>query len=269
VQSGIGAFVAADSDTESVLPNSIASMWGRDSRASRGPKRGLTLEQIVAAGVQVAQQDGLAAVSMNRLATDLGSSAMSLYRYVGNKGELLTLMMDAACDFERRTAEPGESWRDGLTRCANVYRDVLRRHTWILRIPLSAPPLLPNQIGWLEEALYALRDTQLEEQEKASIALLVSGYVRNEATLMADMFAAAAVPGSTVQTVLATYGQTLASLIDPAEYPALTKTIAAGAFDDDDDDMDREFDFGLTRLLDGVAVMVADRAKPRRSKPRK
>src|SRR5260370_18893459 len=81
---------------EQRLPASVAGAWGVRDRPHKGPKPGLSLERIVAAAVQVADAEGLAAVSMNRVATELGTAPMSLYRYVTAKDELLALMLDAA-----------------------------------------------------------------------------------------------------------------------------------------------------------------------------
>ena len=83
-------------ETESGLPASIEAAWGLRERPARGPKPGLSLERIVAAAVELAAAEGLAAVSMSRVARALGSSPMSLYRYVTAKDELLALMVDAA-----------------------------------------------------------------------------------------------------------------------------------------------------------------------------
>ena len=87
--------------------------------------------------MSVADAEGLGAVSMGRVASELGSSPMSLYRYVGAKDELLALMVDAALG-DPPPAPAGEGWRDGLARWAWTYHDALRRHPWALRVSLSA-----------------------------------------------------------------------------------------------------------------------------------
>ena len=97
------------------LPASIEAAWGVRDRPHKGPKPGLSLPRIVEAGVRVAAAEGLAAVSMSRVAAELGASTMSLYRYVSAKDELLDLMVDAAWG-PPPPLEPGQHWRDGLTR---------------------------------------------------------------------------------------------------------------------------------------------------------
>ena len=127
-----------------------------------------------------------------------------------------------------------------------------------LRIPINAPPITSNQIGWLEAGLRSLRGTGLTDQQELSSMLLCSGFVRSDATLMADFAVAAATAGSVLEQVMPAYARTLLRLTDAERFPALHEAIASGAFDDDDD-LDAEFDFGLERLLDGIAALVSAR----------
>lgn len=240
-----------DDDTETGLPASIEEAWGVRRRPRKGPKPGLDLDRIVAAAVGVAASEGIEAVSMSRVATELGSSAMSLYRYVAAKDELLALMIDAAFDAPVAPAPLDEGWRAGMTRWAWTYHDALRRHPWVLRVPISGPPVTPNQIAWLEDGLRALGGTGLTEPEKLSVILLVSGYVRNEATLAADLQTASA-------PIMPRWGRQIAALTDPERFPALHAALATEVFDQDDD-ADDEFVFGLERVLDGIEALVRAR----------
>jgi hypothetical protein len=182
---------------------------------------------------------------------------MSLYRYVAAKDELLALMVDAALGAPAAAPPPGEDWRAGLARWAWVYHAALRRHPWVLQVPFSGPPVTPNLTLWLEDGLRSLGDTGLTEAEKLSVMLLLSGYVRNEATLTADLGALA--PGR--PEIMPGWGAQLARLTDPERFPALRAALASGVFDQDDDP-DEEFTFGLERVLDGVDALVRERAVP-------
>ena len=84
------------SDADVELPESIELAWGLRERPGKGPRRSLTMRQVVAAGIRVAEADGLPAVSMSRVAGELGVGTMSLYRYVSAKSDLLELMADTA-----------------------------------------------------------------------------------------------------------------------------------------------------------------------------
>ena len=233
------------------LPPSIALAWGRAERPRRGPKPGLSLERIVAAGIGLAVTDGLGSVSMGRVAAELGASTMALYRYVPAKDDLLTLMVDTAFGPAPGAAGPGDGWRAGLARWAAGIRAAYQRHPWVLRVPLSGELLLcPNNIAWMEDALQCLAGTPLPEQQKLSTILLVSGFVRNQATLADDIAG-----GSGEAPEIPGLGAAMSALIGPDGYPALRQAIASGALDDDDG-IDDEFGFGLDRILDGLEVLI-------------
>jgi AcrR family transcriptional regulator len=242
-----------DDSHEPAIPASIELAWGLRDRGKRGPKPGLTLDRIVTAGIKVALTEGVGALSMARVASELGVGTMSLYRYVAAKDELLTLMVDAALGSPSAAARAGGDWRSGLTAWAIGLRDAYRRHPWSLRVPISAPPLGPNNVAWLEQALRALAGTPLAEQDKLSCILLISGFVRNDATLTAD-FAA----GGSDEPGRPRYGTVLSQLIDAGDFPALREAIASGALDDEDD-VDAEFNFGLARILDGIEALIRAR----------
>ena len=124
------------------LPASLAAAWGLRERPGKGPKRGLSLDQIVRAGIKVATADGLAALSMSRVAAELGVGTMSLYRYVASKGELLDLMVDTGLG-PPPAADPGAPWRDGLAHWAWTQLGVFRDHLWAVQVPISGPPATP------------------------------------------------------------------------------------------------------------------------------
>jgi len=245
------------------LPAVVAAAWGVRGRPHKGPKPGLSLDRIVAAAVHVADTEGLAAVSMSRVATELGAAPMSLYRYVAAKGELLALMVDAAYGPPQAgppSAWPAgdTSWRAGLSRWAWAMREKIQQHPWVLGIPISGLPTLPNEVAWFEDGLRALAGTGLEEDEKGSCILLVTGYVRNSASIDADIAAAVLASGKAPDEWMSSYARTMAQLADPQRFPALTKFIAAGVFDRADPP-DNEFTFGLARILDGLAALIHPR----------
>ena len=236
------------------LPASIRTAWGLRGRPGKGPRPALSLERIVEAAIKVADAEGLAAVSMQRVAADLGASTMSLYRYVTAKDELVQLMVDTAYG-PPPDADPGEGWRPGLSRWAWAELAGLRRHPWVLRVPISGPPVTPNEIAWLEQGLRCLRGTSLSEAQKPSVILLLSSYVRSYATLTADIDATFLASSVSPQEAMSAYGRLLAGLTDPERFPALHAVIDAGVFDAPDNP-DDEFVFGLERILDGIAVLI-------------
>jgi len=224
---------------------------------TKGPRPKLTLEAIVGAGIAIADEEGLDTVSMNRVAARLGSSPMGLYRYVESKEELLELMVDAALGAIPEAAE-GEGWRDGLERCARWLADAMHAHPWSTHVPVTGPPVTPNTVAWLEAALAALRDTGLAEGEKASVALMLSGYVRENVMLMADVERNFLDASGSPDEAMRGYVETLRALAGEDRFPALAAAMDAGVFDRADPP-DEELAFGLDRILDGVEALVRRR----------
>lgn len=250
-----------------VLPESVAAAWGVRERPLRGPKPALSLPRIVGAAVRVADAEGLDAVSMGRVGAELGAAPMSLYRHVSSKEELLTLMVDAAWGDSPPSRAPDEGWRPGLSRWAWTMRTQLKRHPWAVRIPVHSLPILPREVAWFENALACMGNTGLTEVRKASVIMLLAGYVRNLATTEADIGAAVMASGLSPVEWMASYPRMLAKLTDPQDFPALSAFIAAGVFELEDGP-DDEFIFGLDRILDGVEHLIEARATSRETGPR-
>jgi AcrR family transcriptional regulator len=241
------------------LPASFEMAWGVRDRPTKGPKRGLSLEQIVDAGIRVANAEGIDGVSMSRVAKELGTSAMSLYRYVAAKSELLVLMVDGAFD-QFDLAEPTEgTWRERLHAWSEMELAAYRQFPWIVRIPVSGAPIMPNQIRFMEWGLRTLGGTKLHEHEKLSVILLITSFIRSFALLSGDI-AAAVESGEPMARATASFGALIKQLTAPAEFPALHAVVDSGTFDEEEGELlDYDFHFGLDRILDGVASLIARR----------
>ncbi|MFG2501621.1 TetR/AcrR family transcriptional regulator [Streptomyces sp. NPDC048441] len=239
------------------LPASLETAWGLRERPSKGPRPGLSLERIVDAGIGVAAAEGIGAVSMGRVAKELGVSTMSLYRYVSARDELYILMQDVATGTPPGIPADVTGWRPRLEWWARAQREVFRRNLWLVRIPITSPPATPHQLEWMEQGLAALGESGLEEGWKLSVLMLVGGFVRNEVMLMADLDVAMRAEGQDPDEVMRRYARTIDALtsIDPGRFPALRRSLASGVLDVADAE-DAEFDFGIARVLDGVAVLV-------------
>jgi AcrR family transcriptional regulator len=237
------------------LPGSVAAAWGFRERPHKGPKPALSLARIVDAAVRLADAEGLDAVSMGRVAAELGAAPMSLYRHLSAKEELLELMTDAAWGDPPAAPAAGEEWRAGLARWAWAMRANARRHQWVVRIALNSLPIMPHQVAWFENALACMADTGLTEARKGSVIMLLAGYVRNIAATEADIGAAVVASGLDMSAWMASYASMLRRLADPERFPALRKFVEAGVFDVADGP-DDEFIFGLDRILDGIATLI-------------
>lgn len=236
------------------LSPGIAAAWGVKPPPTKGPKPGLTLERIVATAVRIADAEGLVAVSMNRVAKELQTGAMSLYRYVESKQELLALMIDAALGEVPPMPSTGD-WRARLERWAWSTVRSLRAHPWAANAPVAGPPLAPHAVAWFEDALAALAGTGLTADEMPSVILLLSGYVSNHVTVMNQVAESFLKAGD---AAMRGYADTLRALTDAERFPALHAVLAAGVFDRADPP-DAEFEFGLQRILDGIAALIVSR----------
>jgi AcrR family transcriptional regulator len=242
-------------ETAPVTPTALQRLWGAGGPADRQARLGLSLERIVASGVELADEDGLGAVSMKRVAERLGFTTMSLYRYVASKDELLLMMHDACWRPPEGLDIAPDDLRAGLELWTREQRAIIARHPWLEQVRHIDRAGTPSQIMWMELGLRALAGTTLSAFEKTEVLLLLSGYIFSYARL-----AATAADGvqrgffSTGEEAPAFAGL-LRQLADPERYPALLAAVAGGAFTPDREFPDFEFD--LQVLLDGVDALVA------------
>lgn len=257
------------------LPPGFGPMWRTPAPGRRGPRPGLTVAAIAEAGVRVADAEGLPAVSMARVAEEVGVTTMALYRYVGGKDELVAAMYDAA--MAAPEPDPGTGpWRDRLEAWCRAQLDRARRHPWLGE---TMPPAAfgPGRLAWIEAGLAALGDTALTRRERAAVVGHLSLHMLTELQLVAAT-ARQSATGSADHPALVDYPALLSALADE-RHPAVLDALAAGAFGPATPatpaGMDRtggptaahgtgdgvpavaQEPFGLGLLLDGVAALVA------------
>jgi AcrR family transcriptional regulator len=158
------------------LPPGLDLLWGRRERGRRGPRPGLSADAIVGAAVRVADAEGLEAVSMARVAKELGYTTMSLYRHVTSKDELLQLMWNASAVGAESLVIEGRDWREKLRAWAVIQHDMLDRHSWLTQMPMAAPPLAPNAVHFVERGMAALDGTGLPYPDRVRVIGLLSAY---------------------------------------------------------------------------------------------
>jgi AcrR family transcriptional regulator len=152
------AKTAGDSTPDAAKPAggpSAPSIWMRPERAALGRPPQHSRAEITAVAVAIADRDGLDAVSMRRVAAQLGTGAASLYRYVETRGDLLDLMTDAAGG-EYDLPEPDGDWLAGLLTVAEQARTIMRRHPWLAGLVMTRPVIGPNGVALLEHVLAVL-----------------------------------------------------------------------------------------------------------------
>lgn len=231
--------------TQDTVPRAVRALWGAETGARRGPKPSLSVRGIAAAGVAIADAEGLEAASMAAVAKRLGFTTMSLYRYVDSKADLQMAMVDEAIgavpEINRRLG-----WRNQLTVWAESEAGRLGAHAWVLEVRLGSPPLGPQTLAWMDLGLQILDRAGLEPQRAASALLFVDGYVRQQIAL-----------GLQYADGGSGWADRLRAVMPPDTLPALTRALHAGVFDDDPSDFPAdEFRFGLDLILDGVERLV-------------
>jgi AcrR family transcriptional regulator len=243
---------AEDAEPPPDAARGVDLLWGDRKRPSRGPKPSLSVEQIARTAIGIADAEGFAALSMRRVADELGVTPMALYRYVPGKWELVELMTDVAA------GSPPESingWRAQLERWSGELLTVYMRHRWVLEVPLSGLRMGPNRLAWLEAALAALSGTGLTESEMLAAALALDGHARAMAQVASGIDSG---PVSADEWAPA-FAQMLEQVIDEERYPTLAGFLASGVFDGPGRDEGDGFEFGLHRLLDGIGALIDSR----------
>ncbi|KAA0023727.1 TetR/AcrR family transcriptional regulator [Antrihabitans cavernicola] len=251
--------------TDDAIPPELRRLWGIGADSRLGRPAELDVTRVVTAAVDLADRDGLAGVTLPKVAKELGFTAMSLYRHVGSKDELLSLMREYAMGpAPTIDVSPSDrlSWRRGLTQWATAERLVYHRRPWLPRLPVSGPPSGPNLIAWMEIGLAILRPTGLGWHEKVGVMTLTSGYVRQMAVLFDDLAQGRAGTGLNQSEAEQRYGRSLAALVSASTFPETSELFASNTFDASGDPTrndpiaGHDFVFGLNTILDGVEAAI-------------
>lgn len=253
--------VVASDTVEAGFPRVLAIAWGMDQAPQRGPKRELTHETIVDAAITLADDGGLAAVTMQRVAEALGFSAMALYRYVASKDELIMLMQDRAMNVDGAWPVEADDWRTGLTDVAAMLRSSFQRHPWTLDVAMSATTaVMPNSVRYTDAVFRAMRRLPVPAAERGVVVLAVTLLVRSYCTLERDLAAAGSVDGPAVAEFTPGIVALLREVVTPAQFPDLAP-VAVTFYTGDASNLD-DFTFVFGRFLDGLEAHARSRPLP-------
>ncbi len=228
-----------------------------------GPKPSLSVDRLVETAVAIADAEGIEAVTVRRLARDMGVAAMSLYTYVANKTDLVELMIDQVYQEppERPPAEDG--WRARVAAVAEDNRALYRRHPWMAEVFSERPPLGPGVLAKYERELRALEGLGLSDVEQDAALTFLLNFVRAAAR---DEIQAARLQRATAMTNRDWWeaqAEVVAALVDPAAYPTASRVggtageAIGGAYS-----AASAYDFGLGRVLDGLGQLIASKTRP-------
>lgn len=238
------------------IARTMELLWDTGRRPSRGPKPTLTLDRIVEAAVRVADGEGLEALSMRRVAAELGTGTMSLYRYVPGKGELLDLMLDRVQRPSENPADLGDGgWRSALEAMGRATLALYRRHPWLLHVNQSRPILGPSALDGMEKVLSRIKPMGLSDPELVSVIVMIDGYVVGAARTQLYAQEAERRTGLTDTEFWQAQTPMLEKVMTSGRYPLLA-SLDENTWGPDFD----HFEFGLQRILDGLEVLVAQRA---------
>lgn len=237
-------------DTAATEPDTgVELLWGRREPPSRGPKPALSVQRIARAAMEIADADGLPAVSMQRVAAELEFTKMALYRHVGGKAELLAAMIEMA------VGDPPElaavlGWRAKLVEFTRQLAVAWQQHPWLPWATVGDRVMGPREVGWIESPLRALDGTGLSGSERLDAVFVLFGHIRNTQS----MSTAGTQPWTPDRRLSPTMHGLLRDHAD--RFPALTAAIG----DRTEEVHDNGREFGLRRILDGLELLIAERA---------
>jgi AcrR family transcriptional regulator len=232
----------------------LAAPRTKSSAARRPPRPAASLSRtsIVATAIRVADAEGADAVTMRRLARELGASPMALYWHVADKGDLLRLMVDEV-EGEIEIPPPSGDWRADVTATARRYRKVLLRHGWMTSFIGMRQSLGPKELPHIERSLAAFDGLGLPVRDAFNIIMAIETYylgfaLREQQELAAERAAKRVAPARRRAFIKAESRR----LEDTGEYPRLAELFSHGTFTS----RDERFELGLTRLLDGIEASL-------------
>ena len=256
--------VAASVRVDPDLRRRSELLWEDRSRSTRGPKAAFTPDDVVRAAIQIAEADGLAAVTMSAVSARLGLTTMAIYRYFPNKDALLDAIVDAAMGRPPRPEEPRGDWRADVVQWAHAKRAMLCARPWLAELPFVAAPHGPNWLSWVEAVVEPLSRIGLNAVDTGEMLSVIDGYTRG-ASDTAISLARARARGTSDAEWAAAVGADLGRAIGDERFPAFAALITAPS-GCHPRTMERSFDFGLQRVLDGIEHYV-ESTKPHTVSP--
>jgi len=223
---------------------------------SRGPQPAYSREQIAAAAVKIADAEGIDALSMRRIAAELGSGAASLYRYVAKKDELLDLMVESVI-FEDRAPKLSGDWRKDLRKIAYRSRSMILRHPWMIRVSAYRSALGPNTLRWLELTLSAIDHLGFDIDEMLVVYNTLLTFARGYAAGEIAEQEASRRSGLTREQWLLSRAQHTHEVIKTGKYPMFARVAKDAKAPHDPRAAEHGFERGLDHILDGIGARLS------------
>jgi len=220
------------------------------SSPTRGPKPSVSRDLIARTAVRLADKEGLAAVTMQRVSLEVGLTTMALYRYFPSKAELVALMIDSVADSSLHFGKSSLHWSNRLKKWAECCLKIYLDHRWFLEATTARQsPMGPNELAWMEAALAMLAESGLEPTERHRAFFTIIGHVRGHAT-----FEHAGESNASRKEWIRELTQALQQ--EPNRFPTLLEVLRSGAFSES---ITGAFDFGLDCILGGASAQISNR----------
>ena len=256
-RAGFGTVVGPPGESRSRATGSGQPAGERTAPTPRSPHPsdppGLSRERIITAAIGVADSEGLAALSMRKVAAELGTATMSLYRHVRSKDELLTLMVDNV--FTRFPVPPrGTDPRAALEALCKLQWSGYQSHPWLAQwVSISRPQLVPSAMAHTEFAMAALADLGLAVNERLHMAVTLANYVRGTAVNLEPEAQAQQDTGITSDEWMASQDAVMNGIVSSGDFPMLAEIALDPSLDLS---LESLFEFGLATLLDGLDTLA-------------
>jgi AcrR family transcriptional regulator len=248
---------------------SLALLWGSQIEAGRS---GLTLKAIIAAAIDIADTNGVDALSMRKVAERLGVGTMSLYTHLPGKADLIDLMFDTAygelyASVESPSQQPG-GWRGALHFIAQQNWDLYHRHPWMLQAATGRSILGPHAALKYEAELRPLDQLGLSDVEMDAVLTLILTHVEGAARAQVTQDRTQQDTRMTDEEWWVSRAPLLDKLIDPARFPVATRVgQAAGQEYQSAFSPKFAFTFGLERILAGIAELISAKSFSEKTNP--
>ena len=229
-------------------------LWDDRLQSTRGPKASLTPDEVVQVAMQLADEDGLGAVTMNAVSARLGFTTMAIYRYFPSKEALLDAIVDAGLGLPPRAPQTRGDWRSEVAQWARAKRAMLCARPWLAELPFVAAPHGPNWLSWLEAVIDSLSGTGLDSADMGEVLSILDGYTRG-ASDTAISLARARGRGLSAAQWAAEVGADLGRAIGDPRFPHFAALLTTPS-NRPTRTMDESFEFGLGRVLDGIERYV-------------
>jgi AcrR family transcriptional regulator len=230
-------------------PGSQTSVWDLPERGTRGPKPRHGRPAVAAAAVRIADTEGLSALTMRRVASELGMATMSLYNYVPAKDHLSQLMIDHLAGEYAYPPELPADPRSGVADLARQARDIARRHPWLPELLHRPVPPGPNGLRYLDYFLGLLAGSPLDTGAKLEVIAMISGFATMYGGMQAALASQRAGSGASAEEQAAAQMQAFARAAASGRYPNLTAALTTAGPARGEDDI---FESCIQRLIDAV-----------------